>query len=209
MNTHATRRLEVGPVLAVVAGVAFGTASAAEPELTPAMAGTACQDERGGTTDDPELTPELRQKLFALSPDCVPRSASCTPVTHATADATLRQVMQEILSEYQALPRPSRPTIRTRRRQRKRLANHRIPWAGCCVLPPRQGHQRVPGRAAGDERHGGRCRAATRGRQRRRATMAEAASRLGEIAGGWRRLSPVFPRRPGVSPLLLPVAQNE
>ena len=80
-------------------------------------------------------TPELRQKVMALSPDikAVLNKAHATH-TRKSNQLTLRQVMQEILSEYQGIA----AALATDNGEQaadsaRRLANHRIPKGG--LLP--------------------------------------------------------------------------
>ena len=81
------------------------------------------------------FTPELRQKAMALSPEIKMKLNQIhAQHTRHSNDLTLRQVMQEILSEYQsiatALSTDNGPQAADSAR---RLADHRIPRGG--LLP--------------------------------------------------------------------------
>mgnify|MGYP003493380999 FL=1 len=83
-------------------------------------------------------TPELRQKVMALSPEIKMKLQQIhAQHTRHSNDLTLRQVMQEILSEYQsiaaALATDNGPQAADSAR---RLADHRIPRGGLLPYMP-------------------------------------------------------------------------
>jgi hypothetical protein len=80
-------------------------------------------------------TPELRQKVMALSPEL---KATIQKLhaghTRRAKEATLRQVMHEILSEYQSIASAlATDNAEQAAEAARRLANHRIPKGG--LLP--------------------------------------------------------------------------
>lgn len=80
-------------------------------------------------------TPELRQKVMALSPET---KATIQKLhaghTRRAKETTLRQVMQEILSEYQSVAAAlATDNAEQAAEAARRLANHRIPKGG--LLP--------------------------------------------------------------------------
>jgi len=80
-------------------------------------------------------TPALRQKVMALSPELkgTIQQLHAGHTRHAK-ETTLRQVMQEILSEYQSIASAlATDTAEQAAEAARRLANHRIPKGG---LPP-------------------------------------------------------------------------
>lgn len=99
-----TCQSRLGPMLAMAAVLAFGAASAAESEMTPAMQ---AQIAKMGAEDRQMIlsfTPELRQRFFALSPELrVTLGKLHASHPRHSKLLTLRQVMQEILSEYQGV----------------------------------------------------------------------------------------------------------
>jgi len=80
--------------------------------------------------------PELRQKVMALSPELKgtnPETA-CGPYAARQGETTLRQVMHEILSEYQSIASAlATDNAEQAAEAARRLANHRIPKGG--LLP--------------------------------------------------------------------------
>lgn len=198
-----------GPMLAIAAVLAFGAASAAEPETTPPMQ---AQIARMGAEDRQmvlSFTPELRQRFFALSPElrATLGKLQASHPRHSKA-LTLRQVMQEILSEYQGVA----AAVATDNAEHaadgaRRLADHRIPVGGLLPYFPLDKINEaslsvLP--AMNDAVEGAALRLA---QAADRGDMAEAASRLGEIATGCVACHQFFRGRPGVSPLLLPAAR--
>jgi mono/diheme cytochrome c family protein len=155
-------------------------------------------------------TPELRRRLLALSPQ-VRATLGELHATHKrhSKELTLRQVMQELLSEFQGVA----AAIATDNAEQaadsaRRLADHRIPVGGLlpyfpldkitdeylATLPAM--NYIVEGSALK------LAEAADRG------SMPETAVALGQIASGCVACHQVFRGRPGVSPLLLPASKS-
>lgn len=204
-----TGQSRLGPMLAMAAVLAFGAASAAESEMTPAMQ---AQIAKMGAEDRQMIlsfTPELRQRFFALSPELrVTLGKLHASHPRHSKLLTLRQVMQEILSEYQGVA----AAIATDNAEQaadgaRRLADHRIPVGGLLPYFPLDkindaSLSVLP--AMNDAVEGAALRLAQAADQ---GNMAAAASRLGEIASGCVACHQFFRGRPGVSPLLLPAAK--
>jgi hypothetical protein len=156
------------------------------------------------------FTPELRQKFFALSPELRATLGKLhAGHTRHSKELTLRQVMQEILSEYQGIAAAvATDNAEQAADSARRLANHRIPAGGLLPYFPldkinNQSLSVLP--AMNDAVEGSALKlaeAADRG------NMAEAAVRLGEIASGCVACHQFFRGRPGVSPLLQPAGRN-
>ncbi len=202
-------RSTTGPILAIAAVLSFGPAFAVEPELTPAMQ---AQIAKMGAEDRQMIlsfTPELRLKFFALSPELRATLGKLhASHTRHSKQLTLRQVMQEILSEYQGVA----AAIATDNAEQasdgaRRLANHRIPVGGLLPYFPLDkindaSLSVLP--AMNDAVEGAALRLAQAADQ---GNMTEAAARLGEVASGCVACHQFFRGRPGVSPLLLPTAR--
>lgn len=156
------------------------------------------------------FTPELQEKFLALSPEL---RATLKKVhgshTRHSNELTLRQVMQEILSEYQGIA----AGVATDNADQiadstRRLANHRIPLGGLIPYFPldkidNESLSVLP--AMNDAVEGAALRlaeAADRG------NMAKAATGLGDIASGRVACHPFFRGRPGESPLLASTDQT-
>lgn len=153
-------------------------------------------------------TPELRQKFFALSPQLRATIGKLhASHTRHSKDLTLRQVMQEILSEYQSIAAAvATDNAEQAADSARRLANHRIPVGGLLPYFPLDkindaSLSVLPGMNNSVEGSALRlAEAAEKG------NMAEAAVRLGEIASGCVACHQVFRGRPGLSTLILPAA---
>jgi hypothetical protein len=151
-------------------------------------------------------TPELRQKFFALSPELRATIGKLhAGHTRHSTELTLRQVMQEILSEYQGIAAAvATDNAEQAADSARRLANHRIPVGGLLPYFPLDkindaSLSVLPG--MNDAVEGAALRladAADKG------NMAEAAVRMGEVASGCVACHQMFRGRPGVSALLLP-----
>lgn len=149
--------------------------------------------------------PELRERVMALSPETRKQLMEMLSVhTNRSDKATFRQVMQEVLSDYQAIV----AGIATDNGEMaadaaRRLANHRLPKGGLypyfdlekindadmAVLPGM--NETVEGTALK------LAEAAERG------DMGEAANRLSEIMAGCVACHQVFRGQPGVSKMML------
>jgi hypothetical protein len=155
-------------------------------------------------------TPELRQKFFALSPELRATLGKLhASHTRHSKELTLRQVMQEILSEYQGMAAAvATDNAEQAADSARRLANHRIPAGGLLPYFPldkinNQSLAVLP--AMNDTVEGAALRlaeAADKG------NMAEAAVRLGEVASGCVACHQMFRGQPGILPLLLPGARK-
>lgn len=152
------------------------------------------------------FTPELQQKFLALSPE-LRATLKKMQVSHTRHSKvlTLRQVMQEILSEYQGIAAGiATDNAEQAADSARRLANHRIPVGGLIPYFPLdkindQSLSVLP--AMNDAVEGAALRLAEAADQ---GNMPEAAIRLGEIASGCVACHQFFRGRPGVSPLLAP-----
>lgn len=207
MNSKHDRRVWArNLVLAVVVGLSYGTASAAEPGLTPAIQLQLAKMRPEDRQMILRYTPELRQKFFALSPE-LRATLGQLHVGHTrhSKELTLRQVMQEILSEYQGIAAAvATDNAEQAADSARRLANHRIPAGGLLPYFPldkinNESLAVLP--AMNDAVEGAALRlaeAADKG------NMAEAAMRMGEIASGCVACHQMFRGQPGISPLLLP-----
>lgn len=154
-------------------------------------------------------TPELRQKFFALSPE-LRATLGQLHAGHSrhSKTLTLRQVMQEILSEYQGIAAAvATDNAEQAADSARRLANHRIPAGGLLPYFPldRINDASLSVLPAMNEAVEGAAlrlaEAADRG------DMAAAAVGLGEIASGCVACHQMFRGQPGVSPLRLPAAK--
>lgn len=134
MQQNKTGRIRAGLLLigmALSTAVAADPAPAMSPEMQAQMAKMPPEIKQMMMT----YTPELRQKVMGLSPEL---RATISQVhsqhTRKSKQLTLRQVMQEILSEYQSIA----AALATDNAEQavdsaRRLANHRIPKGG--LLP--------------------------------------------------------------------------
>lgn len=205
---HDRRTGQSGLMLVIIVGLALGTVSAAEPELTPAMQAQLAKMRPEDRRMVLGYTPELRQRFFALSPElrATLGKLHAGHTRHSQA-LTLRQVMQEILSEYQGIAAAvATDNAEQAADSARRLANHRIPAGGLLPYFPlekinNESLSVLP--AMNDAVEGAALRLADAAE---RGNMAEAATRLGEIASGCVACHQFFRGRPGVSPLLLPAA---
>jgi hypothetical protein len=153
-------------------------------------------------------TPELQQRFFALSPELRATIGKLhAGHTRHSKQLTLRQVMQEILSEYQS----AAAAIATDNAEQaadsaRRLADHRIPVGGLLPYFPldrinNESLSVLP--SMNDAVEGAALKLAAAAD---RGNMAEAAVQLGEIAGGCVACHQFFRGRPGISPLLRPAS---
>jgi hypothetical protein len=201
------RYLSKHAILALGMSLAFSAAIAAPPSNTPspeilAQLAKMSPEDRAIVES---FTPALRQNFLALTPE-LRASLGQLHIGHTrhSKELTLRQVMQEILSDFQGIA----AAIATDNAEQaadsaRRLANHRIPVGGLlpyfpldkvnnaslAVLPAM--NNAVEGAALR------LAEAADNG------NMAGAATRLGEIASGCVACHQFFRGQPGVSPLLL------
>lgn len=192
-----------------LAFVAFTTAGASTPgeeNLPPAMQAQLAKmspDERHMLMS---YTPELRKKFFALSPEvrATLKQAHGSHTRHSKT-LTLRQVMQEILSEFQGIAAAvATDNAEQAADSARRLANHRIPVGGLLPYFPldkinNESLSVLPAMNAAVE--GAALRLAEAADQ---GNMAEAAVRMGEVASGCVACHQFFRGQPGISPLLQP-----
>jgi hypothetical protein len=200
-------------MLVLAASLTFSVATAATPvadKLTPEMQTRLAKMSPEDRQMILSWTPELRQKFFALSPE-LRATLGKLHVGHTrhSKELTLRQVMQEILSEYQGIA----AAVATDNGEQaadsaRRLANHRIPVGGLLPYFPLdkindESLAVLP--TMNDAVEGAALRLAEAADQ---GNMAEAAVRLGEVASGCVACHQFFRGRPGISPLLLPGARK-
>ena len=134
MQQNKTGRIRAGLLLVCMAlstAVAADPAPAAPPEMQAQMAKMPPEIKQMMMS----YTPELRQKVMGLSPEL---RATISQVhgqhTRKSKQLTLRQVMQEILSEYQSIAAAlATDNAEQAADSAQRLANHRIPKGG--LLP--------------------------------------------------------------------------
>lgn len=209
---RSNRRIGKHAILVLVMPLAFsaGVTAAAPPsgKLTPEMRAQLAKMLPEDRAMVESFTPELRQKFFALSPELRATLGKLhAGHTRHSKELTLRQVMQEILSEYQGIAAAvATDNAEQAADSARRLANHRIPVGGLIPYFPldkinNESLAVLP--AMNDAVEGAALRlaeAADKG------NMAEAAVRLGEIASGCVACHQFFRGQPGVSPLLAPAA---
>lgn len=134
MQQNKTGRIRAGLLLV---GMALSTAVAADPApaVSPEMQAQMAKMPPEIKQMMMSYTPELRQKVMGLSPEL---RATISQVhgqhTRKSKQLTLRQVMQEILSEYQSIAAAlATDNAEQAADSARRLANHRIPKGG--LLP--------------------------------------------------------------------------
>ena len=151
-------------------------------------------------------SPELRQKVMALSPE-IRATLQQLHATHTrhSKELTLRQVMQEILSEFQSVVAAiAVDNAEQAADSARRLANHRIPVGGLLPYMPLNKIDNasigvLPGLNQIVE--GSALKLAAAADQ---GDMGDAARHLSDIAAGCVACHQVFRGRPGVSTLLAP-----
>lgn len=150
-------------------------------------------------------TPELREKVKALSPKTKQMLKQVSAKHNRPSPTlTLRQVMQEVLADYQSMI--SGLTVDNGAQaadSARRLANHRIPRGG---LLPYFGLDKVndtglaPLQAFNDQVEGNALKLAEAAEK---GDMVKAATYVGDITTGCVACHQVFRGQPGVSPRLL------
>jgi hypothetical protein len=205
------RRIGKHGVFVLVTALAFNLAPAATlaaDKLTPEMQARLAKMNPEDRQMILSYTPELRQKFFALSPELRATLGKLHAAhTRHSKQLTLRQVMQEILAEYQGIAAAvATDNAEQAADSARRLANHRIPAGGLLPYFPldkiNTGSLSVLP-AMNDAVEGAALRLAQAADQ---GNMAEAAVRMGEIASGCVACHQMFRGQPGISPLLLPGA---
>lgn len=211
MQRKKQRNLEVGLLLAACAALSAPALAEQAPggNMPPEMRAQMAKMSPEMKQQMMSYTPELRQKVMGLSPDI---RATMNQVhaqhTRKSKELTLRQVMQEILSEYQSIAAAvAVDNAEQAADSARRLANHRIPKGGLLPYFPldkmnNQDMGVLP--AMNDAVEGSALRlaeAADKG------DMSKAASHLSDIMGGCVACHQKFRGIPGVSDQLMsPVA---
>lgn len=157
-------------------------------------------------------TPELRQKVMGLSPDIrATMNKLHAQHTRKSNQLTLRQVMQEILSEYQGIAAAlATDNAEQAADSARRLANHRIPKGGLLPYFPLDKMNStdmavLP--AMNDAVEGSALRLAEAAEK---GDMAMAATHMSDIMSGCVACHQKFRGIPGVSSqLMTPVAAKE
>lgn len=120
--------------LLLISSLLFAAHATAEaPKTEPAKSGAAMPVEMQQMMKT--YTPEMRQKVMALSPELKGTIQQLhAGHTRRAKETTLRQVMHEILSEYQSIASAlATDNAEQAAEAARRLANHRIPKGG--LLP--------------------------------------------------------------------------
>lgn len=207
VRVHRDNSLRQAFVLGMFALFACAAGAAAPSDLlTPEMKQQFAKLSPGDRAMVERFTPELQQKFLALSPElrATIKKVQGSHTRHST-ELTLRQVMQEVLSDYQGIAAGvATDNAEQAADSARRLANHRIPVGGLIPYFPldkinEQSLSVLP--AMNNAVEGAALRLAEAADQ---GNMAEAATRLGEIASGCVACHRFFRGRPGVSPLLVP-----
>ena len=150
-------------------------------------------------------TPELREKVKALSPKTKQMLKQVSAMHNRPSPTlTLRQVMQEVLADYQSMISGLTADNGAQAADSaRRLANHRIPRGG---LLPYFGLDKVndtglaPLQAFNDQVEGNALKLAEAAEK---GDMIKAATYVGDITTGCVACHQVFRGQPGVSPRLL------
>lgn len=211
MNTNRVNRIRPWCLALTSCVLLSGTVATAQaPELTPAMQTQLAKMSPEDRQMILSYTPELQQKFLALSPELRTTLGEVHGShTRHSQFLTLRQVMQEILSEYQGIAAAvATDNAEQAADSARRLANHRIPVGGLLPYFPldkinNESLAVLP--AMNNAVEGAALRlaeAADKG------DMAVAATGLGEIASGCVACHQFFRGQPGVSPLLLPESRQ-
>jgi cytochrome c556 len=196
---HRNTAWSLGAILAMV--VASGATHAAGPP--DPNAGAAIMQKQMA-----QMTPELQAKAKELSPE-VKQFLAKIAVKHTRHSdrATLVQVMQEILADYQSIAAAiAVDNGELAAESARRLANHPLPRGGMLpYLPLDKVNSKDLSALPGMEEtvEGGATRLAEAAE---RGDMAEAATHLSRIMSGCVGCHQVFRGTPGTSPRLKPVA---
>jgi len=200
-----------GYVLVLLGALAYGAVyaeSTTSSKLSPEMQAKLAKMPPEQRQLVQSYTPELRQKVMALSPEtrATVQRMYASHTRHSDI-LTFRQMMQEVLADYQgimagiAVDNASQTADSARR-----LANHRIPRGGLLPYFPLEKINDATLSvlvSMNDAVEGSALRLAAAADK---GNMAEAASHLSAIAGGCVACHQVFRGQPGVSPFLLPRA---
>ena len=177
------------------------------------LAAAAAQAEPGSTPDPQaaekaqlmSYTPDLREKVKALSPQTKKMLKNVAALHNRPSPTlTLRQVMQEVLSDYQSMIAGLAADNGAQAADSaRRLANHRIPRGG---LLPYFGLDKVndtglaPLQAFNDQVEGNSLKLAEAAEK---GDMVKAAGYVGNITTGCVGCHQIFRGQPGVSPRLM------
>lgn len=190
----------LGAVLVALVSIAAHAAGPADPN-----AGAAIMQKQMA-----QMTPELQEKAKALSPE-IKQFLAKIAIKHTrhSEQATLLQVMHEILADYQSIVAAiSVENAELAAESARRLANHRLPRGGMLpYLPLEKVNSKdlavLPGMEETVE--GGATRLAAAAE---RGDMVEAATHLSKIMSGCVGCHQVFRGTPGTSPRLKPASSR-
>lgn len=172
----------------------------------PAQAQSAAADPQAAEKKQlMSYTPELREKVKALSPQTKQMLKQVSAMHNRPSPTlTLRQVMQEVLADYQSMIAGLAADNGAQAADSaRRLANHRIPRGG---LLPYFGLDKVndaglaPLKTFNDQVEGNALKLAEAAEK---GDMIKAATYVGDITTGCVACHQVFRGQPGVSPRLL------
>ena len=208
---HKRSRTFLGSVLAMSLAASAAMSASPSSDLAPEVQAQLAKMTPLERQTMLSYTPELRQRLLALSPQVrVTLGGLHAAHKRHSKELTLRQVMQEMLSELQGVA----AAIATDNAEQaadgaRRLADHRIPVGGLLPYFPLdkitdEYLATLP--AMNDIVEGSALRLAEAAN---RGNMPEAAVALGQVASGCVACHQVFRGRPGVSPLLLPASKSQ
>lgn len=204
MKTGSIALIILGALMTGAALAANNVTSGVSPEMQAKLAKMSPEQR----TLVLSYTPELRQKVMALSPEtrATVQKMYASHTRHSDI-LTFRQVMQEVLADYQSVVAGiAVDNAAQAADSARRLANHRIPRGG---LLPYFTLDKINNETLSvlvtmnDAVEGSALRLAAAADK---GDMAGAASHLSAIAGGCVACHQVFRGQPGVSPLLSPEA---
>ncbi len=194
--------------LAAVMALSTGSLSAAGNQGTPVKQ-AANQQAQGGPSPleamAKQYTPELRQKLMALSPETKQMLMSFhAKHTRRSDTLTLRQIMDEILTDYQTIVAGvATDNAEMAADAARRLANHRIPKGGLAAYFPLDkftDEGLKPLEAMNTQVEGSALKLAEAAEK---GDMLKAATLLSEIGTGCVACHQIYRGQPGVSPNLV------
>lgn len=195
--------------LAAVMALSTGNLSAAGNQGTPAQQAAANQQAQGGPSPLEAMaknyTPELRKKLMALSPETKQMLMSFhAKHTRRSDTLTLRQIMDEILTDYQTIVAGiATDNAEMAADAARRLANHRIPKGGLAAYFPLDkftDEGLKPLAAMNTQVEGSALQLAE---AVEKGDMLKAATLLSEIGTGCVACHQIYRGQPGVSPNLV------
>lgn len=195
--------------LAAVMAFSTGSLSAAGNQGNPAKQAAANQQAQGGQSALEAMaknyTPELRQKLMALSPETKKMLMGFHATHTRRSDTlTLRQIMDEILADYQTVVAGvATDNAEMAADAARRLANHRIPKGGLAAYFPLEkftDEGLKPLEAMNAQVEGSALKLAEAAEK---GDMLTAASMLSEIGTGCVACHQIYRGQPGISPHLV------